>query len=54
MVQADWTLMVAELKMVCAERNAMQSHKYESVKQVDVVAAVRVRLETLAAQEQLS
>jgi hypothetical protein len=53
-LQADRTLMVAELKMVCAERNAIQSHKYESVKQVDVVAAVRVRLETLAAQEQLS
>ena len=45
--------MVAELKMVCTERNAMQFQKYKSVKQVNIVAAVCVRLETLAAQQQL-
>jgi hypothetical protein len=45
--------MVAELMMVCAESNVMQFHKYKSVKQVNIVAAVCVRLETLAAQQQL-
>jgi hypothetical protein len=45
--------MVAELKMVCAERNAMQFQKYKSVKQVNIVAAIHVRLKTLAAQQQL-
>jgi Aspartyl protease len=47
-------LMLAELKMVCAERKAMCSHTFEAVKQVDIVAAVWVCIETLAAQEQLS
>ena len=45
--------MVPKLKMVCAECKVMQLCKYESVKQVDIVATVHVRLETLAAQEQL-
>ena len=45
--------MLAELKMVCAKRKAMLSHMYEVVKQVDVVAAIWIHLETLAAQEQL-
>ena len=31
----------------------MSSHNYEEVKQVDIVAAIRVRVETLTAQEQL-
>jgi hypothetical protein len=46
--------MVSELKMVCAECKALHSHSYEPVQKVDVVAAVCVRLETLAAQEQLN
>jgi len=52
-IQADRKVMVAELKMVCADRKIMLQNKFEPVKQVDVVAAVRVRVETLAAQEQL-
>jgi hypothetical protein len=52
-LQADRKVMIAELKMVCAERKVMLRHKFEPVKPVDVVAAVRVRVETLAAQEQL-
>jgi hypothetical protein len=50
----DRKLMVAELKMVCPERNVMCSHTYEPVNQVDMVAAIWVHVETLAAQEQPS
>src|SRR5882762_6165651 len=46
--------MVAELNMICADRNVVMRHKYEPVRQVDAVAAVRVHIETLAAQEQLN
>jgi hypothetical protein len=43
--------MVAELKMVCVEHKAIQSHTYELVQQIDVIATVCVRVETLAVQE---
>jgi hypothetical protein len=45
--------MVAELNMVCTERKLMLSHTYKKVKQVDAIATICVRVETLAAQEQL-
>jgi hypothetical protein len=53
-IKDDRTLMVAELKMVCAERKSQMRNKFEPVCEVDVIAAVRVRVETLAAQEQLN
>jgi hypothetical protein len=52
-IKDNRTLMVAELKMVCTERKVLMRCKNEPVRSVDVVAAVRVRIETLAAQEQL-
>ena len=52
-IKDDRTLMVAELNMVCAERKVLMRRKFEPVRSVDVVAAVRVRIETLAAQEHL-
>jgi hypothetical protein len=50
----DRKTMVAELKMVCAERKAMFSHTHEDVAQIDVVTAICVQMEVLAAQEQLN
>src|SRR5882762_4244482 len=52
-LKADRKVMVAELNMVCNDRLNMIRYKFDAVKPVDVVAAVRVRVETLAAQEQL-
>jgi hypothetical protein len=52
-IKDDRTLMVAELKMVCAERKNLMRNKVEPVRPFDVIAAVRIRVETLAAQEQL-
>jgi hypothetical protein len=46
-------LMVAELKMVCAERKCITERSLEPVKPVDIVAAVRRQIEVLAAQEHL-
>ena len=45
--------MLAELKMVCAERACQYKNKPEDVKPVDVVAAIRTRIETLTSLEQL-
>jgi len=50
----DRKVVVAKLNMVNANCNAMQPFVFEPVKQVDVIAAVWVRIETLAAQEQLN
>jgi hypothetical protein len=52
-LQDDQKLMLAELKMVCAERKCNLNHHLETVKEVDKIAAIRTRIETLAAQEQL-
>ena len=53
-LKQDRKLMVAELKMVCAERKNFLKHKFEIVKPVDIIAAVRERVEILAAQDQLT
>ena len=45
--------MVAELNMVCNDHLNMMRYKFDFVKPIDVVAAVRVWVETLATQEQL-
>lgn len=50
---ADHALMVAELKMVCQECCCLKCWEMEEVKPVDVVAAVRLRVEQLATHEQL-
>jgi hypothetical protein len=52
-LQADRKLMVAELKMVCFDIRRDLEYKLEEVKQVDKVAAVRERIEVLAAQKEL-
>jgi hypothetical protein len=52
-LQDDRKLMVAELKWICEERRRMTERRHEPVKPVDVVAAVRERIEVLAAQEKL-
>jgi len=39
--------------MVCAERRSLFDHKLEEVKPVDLIAAVRDRIEALNTQEQL-
>ena len=45
--------MVAELKMVCTERTNLMRNKFEPVRPFDVITAVWIRVETLAAQERL-
>jgi hypothetical protein len=52
-LKEDPKLLVAELKMVCAERRCLFDHKLEKVTPIDLVAAVRDRIETLNTQEQL-
>jgi hypothetical protein len=39
--------------MVCTERRALFDHKLEEVKPIDLIAAVRDRIEALNTQEQL-
>jgi hypothetical protein len=46
-------LMVAELKMVCAERKCITGRSLEPVKPVDIVTVVHRQIEVLAAQEHL-
>ena len=53
-LKADRKLMVAELKMVCAERKCSLQHKFEVPKPFNPVAAVRDRIEVLTSQEQLN
>jgi len=52
-LQQDRKLMVAELNMVCHDRLRHTQFKFESVKPVDPVAAIRQRIEVLAAQKEL-
>jgi len=47
-------LMVAELKMVCAERCCMYKAQNEEVKPVNLVTAVKQQIEGLAAQVELN
>jgi len=46
--------MPAELKMVCAEHACQYKNKPEYIKPVDVVAAIRARIEALTSLEQLN
>jgi hypothetical protein len=52
-LKEDRKLLVAELKMVCAERRTLYDHKLEKTAPIDLVAAMRDRIETLNTQEQL-
>ena len=52
-LQEDRKLMVAELKMVCAERACKIRNNIEKIKPLDHIAAIRGRLEELNAQDQL-
>jgi hypothetical protein len=52
-LKEDRKLLVAGLKMVCAEQRALFDHKLEKIAPIDLVAAVRDRIETLNTQEQL-
>ena len=52
-LQADRKRMVTKLKLVCQERKCMTMHSFEAVKPVDIVAAIRERIESLAAQDKL-
>jgi hypothetical protein len=45
--------MVAELKMVCAERACKIRNNMEKIKPLDHIAVIRSRLEELNAQDQL-
>jgi hypothetical protein len=52
-LKADRKLMVAELKMICAERHCKLVGKMEEVKPFDTVTAMRVCIEALTSQMQL-
>jgi hypothetical protein len=52
-LQEDRKLLVAELKMVCAERLRDQRRHFETVKPVNIAGAVRERIECLAAEVKL-
>src|SRR6202167_1497175 len=52
-LQEDRKLMVAELNMVCYDRRRHTEFKFEQVKPIDKVAAIRERIEILAAQKEL-
>ena len=52
-LQADWKLMVAELKMVCHDRLLHMKSKFEQVAHVNPIAAIRCRIEILGAQQEL-
>jgi hypothetical protein len=53
-LQHDRKLMVAELKMVCAERLCLYKGQNEIVKPVDPICAIKQRIECLAVQVELS
>jgi hypothetical protein len=53
-LKADRALMLAELKMVCAEHLLTIRNRFEVVKPIDLVAALRQRIETLTAVDQLN
>jgi hypothetical protein len=46
--------MLAKLKMVCQERLLKIKRSFEEPKPVDLIAAVRTRIEALTMQEQLN
>ena len=52
-LQEDCKPMVSKLKMVCVERPHNTRHKFEPVKPVDVIAAMREHIKILAAQSEL-
>ena len=52
-LQEDRKLMVAELKMVCHDRLHHTWYKFETVKEINPIAAIRERIEVLAAQAEL-
>ena len=52
-LQQDGKLMIAELNMVCHDHLRHTQFKFESVKHVDPVAAIRQWIEVLAAQKEL-
>ena len=45
--------MVAELNMVCYNRRRHTEFRFEQVKPIDKIAAIRERIEVLAAQKEL-
>jgi hypothetical protein len=53
-LKEDRKLMVAELNMVCHKIKQMKKHTFEEVKPIDIISAVRERIEILAAQEKLT
>ena len=46
--------MLAKLKMVCHEQKLTLRHKFEELKPVDIVAAIRTHIEALTSQEQFN
>lgn len=52
-LKEDRKLLVAELKMVCAEQRSLFDHKLEKTMPIDLVATMRDCIETLNLQEQL-
>jgi hypothetical protein len=53
-LKEDRKLMVTELNMICHEIKQMKKHTFEEVKPIDMISAVRERIEILAAQEKLT
>jgi hypothetical protein len=45
--------MLAELKMVCAQRRCQSKNRPETIKPVDIIAAIRNHIENLTSQDQL-
>src|SRR5882762_352988 len=52
-LQQDRKLVIAELNMVCHDRLQHTRFQFESIKPVDPIAAIRQRIEVLAAQKEL-
>jgi hypothetical protein len=52
-LQQDRKLMIAKLNMVCNDRLRHTQFKFEPVKPVDTVAAIRERIEVVATQKEL-
>jgi hypothetical protein len=53
-LQEDQKIMLAKLKMVCQERLLKIKRSFKELKPVDLIAAVRTRIEALTMQEQLN
>jgi len=52
-LQEDTKLMVAELKMVCHDRLHHMHYKFETIKEVNPIVAIREHIEVLAKQAKL-